>query len=234
MEPNIDRGMWSVVALLAAIVIGGVVLIAFPKISGKIANSMDSTVDEAFIGNTPSWVVESEEKRAIKFLDEVEKISQQDTEPSYVTDFHTGNKNTKFVKEKYKDSEWGVSNASYFEGIQGKRKENYGFNIFAVLEPKASIAGKGNNEEYYTLMKNEGDTTIRLKFHSVSKYEELEPGETKFFAITGDITDAYKSQIHVMSQPEGTQVKLKYYKPAMVRNENIPLAHELLEKHGLK
>ena len=56
MEPNVDRGMWSVVALLAAIVIGGVVLIAFPKISGKIANNMNSSVDQAFKGEVPSWV----------------------------------------------------------------------------------------------------------------------------------------------------------------------------------
>ena len=55
MEPNVDRGMWSVVALLAAIVIGGVVLIAFPKISGKIANNMDDTVNKAFEGGRPQW-----------------------------------------------------------------------------------------------------------------------------------------------------------------------------------
>ena len=60
MEPNVDRGMWSVVALLAAIVIGGVVLLAFPKITGKITNNMNSTVNEAFEGGVPSWVSDSE------------------------------------------------------------------------------------------------------------------------------------------------------------------------------
>ena len=55
MKPNVDRGMWSVVALLAAIVIGGVVLLAFPKITGKIANNMDETVNGAFSGETPKW-----------------------------------------------------------------------------------------------------------------------------------------------------------------------------------
>ena len=55
MEPNIDRGMWSVVVLLAAIVIGGVVLIAFPKITGKITNNMNSSVDQAFKGEVPPW-----------------------------------------------------------------------------------------------------------------------------------------------------------------------------------
>ena len=58
MEPNVDRGMWSVVVLLAAIVIGGVVLIAFPKISGKIANGMDGAVTGAFKGKTPKWARE--------------------------------------------------------------------------------------------------------------------------------------------------------------------------------
>ena len=56
MEPNIDRMQWSVVALLAAIVIGGVVMLAFPKISGKIANNMDESVEQAFKGDKPGWM----------------------------------------------------------------------------------------------------------------------------------------------------------------------------------
>ena len=60
MEPNIDRGMWSVVVLLSAIVIGGVVLIAFPKTSSKIANSMNDTVEKAFAGEKPPWVKEDD------------------------------------------------------------------------------------------------------------------------------------------------------------------------------
>ena len=53
MEPNVDRGMWSVVALLAAIVIGGVVLIAFPKIGSKVTQGMSESVDLAFKGEGP-------------------------------------------------------------------------------------------------------------------------------------------------------------------------------------
>ena len=45
MEPNIDRMQWSVVAMLGAVVIGGVILLAFPRISGKIANGMNDLID---------------------------------------------------------------------------------------------------------------------------------------------------------------------------------------------
>ena len=51
MEPNVDRMQWSVVALLGAIVIGGVILLAFPKITAKIVSSADKQVDDAFSGN---------------------------------------------------------------------------------------------------------------------------------------------------------------------------------------
>ena len=79
MEPNVDRMQWSVVVLLAAIVIGGVVLLAFPRISGKIANNMDDTVNKAFKGDSPSWIEGSgsednktdEDKNKDEFFDEV-------------------------------------------------------------------------------------------------------------------------------------------------------------------
>ena len=79
MEPNVDRGMWSVVVLLAAVVIGGVVLIAFPKISGKIVNNMDESVEKAFEGNTPKWVNDSSEldvNNVLGFLDEISKYEE--------------------------------------------------------------------------------------------------------------------------------------------------------------
>ena len=84
MEPNVGRMQWSVVVLLAAIVIGGVVLLAFPRISGKIANNMDDTVNNAFNGKKPLWVNSGEDsddkdvennngssENEDKFLDEI-------------------------------------------------------------------------------------------------------------------------------------------------------------------
>ena len=76
MEPNVDRGMWSVVALLAAIVIGGIVLIAFPKISGKITNSMNDTVNKAFEGETPGWIQKNDEPNFVKVIGH-EKLAKE-------------------------------------------------------------------------------------------------------------------------------------------------------------
>ena len=97
MEPNIDRMQWSVVALLGAIVIGGIVLLAFPKISGKIANNMDDSVDKAFKGETPSWVTpgdesedeketEKEQEGLIKFVDSEIVVDMRSNRASYNKD----------------------------------------------------------------------------------------------------------------------------------------------------
>ena len=61
MEPNVDRGMWAVVALLAAIAIGGLVLVFFPKIAEKITGGMNDAIDDSIGGDgMPDWAVDKD------------------------------------------------------------------------------------------------------------------------------------------------------------------------------
>ena len=56
MEPNVDRGMWAVLALLIAVGIGAIVVVFFPKLVGDITAKMQTSVTGADIAIPPAYV----------------------------------------------------------------------------------------------------------------------------------------------------------------------------------
>ena len=76
MEANTDRGMWGIIALLSAILIGGVIIVSMPQLTGKIANEANKASEDALKNpdNMEGWMVAMNEDED----DEDEEINIDD------------------------------------------------------------------------------------------------------------------------------------------------------------
>ena len=248
MEPNVDRGMWSVVVLLAAIVIGGVVLLAFPKISGKIVNNMDDTVSKAFEGKTPSWVNETtkdnemiEFKDEIAFLKEMSNLNFQKVEAIDYR-FQYNFKSEPVIKYKnHEVDEWGVEDATYVNFDVADLKEDKTDNVLFVDNRSNTHADRNDEIAVVGLIKNTGESSISIKNHPANKRVIVKPGETKFVNLFGgykagsnpDQTKYY--QVNFGSVEENKKTELTYYGMFLVKGaDDIAMYKSKLNEYNLK
>ena len=152
MEPKVDRGMWSVVALLAAIVIGGVVLIAFPKISGKIANNMDDTVSKAFNGDSPKWL-----ESAVYRDKDFHEIDGKNVFNIQKLNFQSANRDTQVFKTKTSSSNVvnlfskETSRVGYYEPRPNKETGFREFNTKTGTKEYTTLPFSFNKDSTYYL-----------------------------------------------------------------------------------
>ena len=246
MEPNVDRGMWSVVVLLAAIVIGGVVLLAFPKISGKIVGNMNESVDLAFKGETPKWVVDNsfegkmdqndDIRNAVAFLKDAKKLElSSPKKPTFYTYFE-GNEIHEHVVGQYNMDEWGVKDASKIKMTLGKRREDTKSNMFYLLTSYADKPNKGVRIVQLGLLKNEGEGVVKVANNSTSKITSIKPGETKLIVLDGEATGHGYLQTHFIyqDQEKTNEIELTYYGFAITDPSKTSELDKLLADYNIK
>ena len=228
MEPNVDRGMWSVVVLLAAIVIGGVVLIAFPKISGKIANSMEDTVSKGFSGEMPAWVNEDSEAKEPNDDVNFENIESQyenflktkealqfEGVSSRADHWQPYQGSKVSLEQGVEVSEWNTKEATRITTTGGTHVTKYYINT--ILSPKGDCSIMPRDKMYYTsiYVKNEG--SVKFRIAGIGKDQAyINPGETvrlqKVHILSPTSCTQLGFSLHP-NEPVDSEIKVVVYKP---------------------
>ena len=240
MEPNVDRGMWSIVVLLAAIVIGGVVLLAFPKISAKIATNMDETVGGAFKGDIPSWVNDQNEKTNYKkemgFLRDIEYFIKD--KPIRINHYNYFKEPSHEIKEidTYHSKQWNEKQSTRIRYTVGERI--HGTSTTSMLKTYGPGAPEIGEKIYlFGIITNHSEKNIWMKNHAIHGASNAElkiaPNETKFVNIQGVSKGGNVSQTTFFGLNPGEIMDVEFYGLTPVNVSREPKILKIMEDHGI-